>query len=484
MVFSSISFLFIFLPFVFIFYLLIPFKFRFVFLLFANLFFYFWGEGKYIEIMIYSIFLNYISGILLEKLNQSGENDRKIIFLTIPICLNLLLLIYFKYLNFITQSLIDVGFTSLQNPNIHLPIGISFFTFQGISYLIDIYRKNVQGTKNFIHFAMYISLFSQLIAGPIVRYKDIENDILQNHITHQKIVYGLKRFIIGLAKKVIISNTLAALSDQIFGINPNEISTWHAWLGAICYSLQIYFDFSGYSDMAIGLGYMFGFRFLENFNYPYLSKSMQEFWRRWHISLSTWFRDYLFIPLGGSNVGKNRLYLNLMIVFLLCGIWHGANWTFIVLGIWHGFFLVLERLQIFQFLKTMNSFLKHLYTLLIVMIGWILFRADNLDTAIIYIRTLFIYKENVFNLDQYTVLKMLNPHLIFIIALGLIAATPIGKYSYEYLKESKIGNAVRENNIMLNFVSTINLIYFIALFIFCISYLASGTYNPFIYFRF
>ena len=279
MVFSSISFLFAFLPFVFLIYLIVPKRFRFIFLLLANLLFYFWGEGKFLEVMLYSIFLNYIAGILIEK--YYSNHAKKILIASIVI--NLLLLFYYKYFNFLSKTLLDLGINGIRNPNVHLPIGISFFTFQGVSYLIDVYRRDVKGTKNFVHFAMYISLFSQLIAGPIVRYKDVLSDIVNNILTQEKIVYGIQRFIIGLAKKVIIANSVALFADTVFDLNPAKLSTTEAWLGIICYSLQIYFDFSGYSDMAIGLGYMFGFKFLENFNYPYISNSVQDFWRRGHI---------------------------------------------------------------------------------------------------------------------------------------------------------------------------------------------------------
>lgn len=480
MVFSSISFLFVFLPFVFLIYIITPTRFRFIFLLLANLLFYFWGEGKFLEVMIYSIILNYISGMLIEK--YDNHLKKKILFASI--LLNLLILFYYKYFNFFSQVLIDAGVNGIRNPDIHLPIGISFFTFQGVSYVIDVYRKDVQGTKNFVHFAMYISLFSQLIAGPIVRYKDVLNDILNNILTHEKIVYGIQRFIIGLAKKVIIANTVGLVADRIFEFNPANLSTTEAWIGLICYSLQIYFDFSGYSDMAIGLGSMFGFKFLENFNYPYIANSIQDYWRRWHISLSTWFRDYLYIPLGGSKVSNLNTYTNLILVFVLCGFWHGANWTFLIWGLWHGSFLITERFNIFKRIISINIFTKHIYTLLVINIGWVFFRAESLPKALGFIKTLFTYKGYDLDIDQYLLLKLMNTELYFIICLGIIAATPFYKSLFQYIQNSKNVQKLMGNMQVVFILRVFEHTYFILLFLICVSYLASGTYNPFIYFRF
>ena len=344
------------------------------------------------------------------------------------------------------------------------------------------YRRDVKGTKNFVHFAMYISLFSQLIAGPIVRYKDVLSDIVNNILTQEKIVYGIQRFIIGLAKKVIIANSVALFADTVFDLNPAKLSTTEAWLGIICYSLQIYFDFSGYSDMAIGLGYMFGFKFLENFNYPYISNSVQDFWRRWHISLSTWFRDYLYIPLGGSKKTNLHTYMNLIIVFVLCGLWHGANWTFLVWGVWHGFFLILERFSFVKKIILSNVFIQHFYTLLVVLIGWVFFRAENFSSALIYIKTLFLFKGYELDIDHYNIIKLMNRELFFTIALGIIASTPFAKNSIHLIGNTEFAKLYKEK---LGFISTI-LKYFIylSLFLISVSYLAVGTYNPFIYFRF
>ncbi len=480
MVFSSISFLFLFLPFVFAIYLITPLRFRFIFLLFANLLFYFWGEGKFLEVMLYSIVLNFFAGILIDRF----ENPWKKKFLIASIFINLVFLFYYKYFNFLTQILIDSGVKSIQNPKVHLPIGISFFTFQGLSYLIDVYRKDVVGSRNFIHFAMYISLFSQLIAGPIVRYKDILNDIITNVLTEEKIVYGIQRFIVGLAKKVIIANSVAFISDSIFEFNPLDLSTGEAWLGLLCYSLQIYFDFSGYSDMAIGLGSIFGFRFLENFNYPYFANSVQDFWRRWHISLSTWFRDYLYIPLGGSKGSNSHTFFNLLIVFILCGLWHGANWTFLAWGLWHGTFLILERMKAFRFLLSMNLVLKHLYTLLVISLGWVLFRADNLTYAIQFMQRLFVFEGSEMNMDHYMILKLIHVELFIIISIAVLACTPIFKNIYIRLNTFELILNLKKKLFFAILFALFENLYYIFLFLVSISYLASGTYNPFIYFRF
>lgn len=360
--------------------------------------------------------------------------------------------------------------------NIILPIGISFYTFQALSYVVDVYRsKNMGGElkaqHNILNLALYITFFPQLIAGPIVKYHDIEMQIYNRVHDIDKVAYGIKRFIYGISKKIIISNILAAVADQIFVLNPEQISNGVAWLGIICYSLQIYFDFSGYSDMAIGLGQMFGFKFMENFNYPYISQSIQEFWRRWHISLSTWFREYLYIPLGGNRKGPLRTYINLMIVFFATGLWHGSNWNFIIWGLFHGAFLVLERRYLGKYLES-NKYkvLNHIYTLLIVMIGWVFFRAESMNHALSYLEQMFIPKAQ----QVYVIQEFLNIETVFVLIIGIILSGMI-QQKYQFIKEwiwnQKIKSIVE--------IGVLSLLMFI-----CITYLASGTYNPFIYFRF
>ena len=469
MVFSSTIFLFIFLPFVLLFNFLLKNRLRNIFLLCCSLFFYSWGEKHLVVLMIGSICINYLIGILINTAWDKKNNAK--VFLFLGVFANLGVLVYFKYAGFISDNLYALGISDTSNlTNIALPIGVSFFTFQNISYLIDVYRKEVEAQKNLLHLGLYISLFPQLIAGPIVRYVDIQKEIKNRVISTKLFIEGIKRFIRGLGKKVIIANTAALIADKVFLISANDISSQLAWLGIICYSLQIYFDFSGYSDMAIGLGKMLGFNFKENFNYPYISKSIQDFWRRWHISLSTWFRDYLYIPLGGNRKGMLRTYTNLIIVFFITGLWHGASWNFVVWGLFHGSFLLLER-NIKIRLPQGLSFLRHIYLLLVVIIGWVFFRAENLSEAWSYLFKMFSFsigKDNspLMYLDNYTV---------FVLFLGILFAAPLRTWL-----SNKFDQAIEQNSVNLvlrNFL-------YLLLFMFTVMDLAQTTYNPFIYFRF
>ncbi|MBE6056084.1 MBOAT family O-acyltransferase, partial [Clostridium sp.] len=384
MVFSSQIFIFIFLPLNLIIYYTIGniFSskiFKNCISLFGSLIFYAWGGIKYLPLLCSSILINYIFGLLIDKLKE--KKRLKKIVLLVGIMLNLILLFYYKYYDFAIGNINRISNTTFQYNGIILPIGISFFTFQGMSYIIDIYRKDAKVNKNILSVALYISFFPQLIAGPIVKYKDIDNQIRKRKESMEYFSYGIERFVIGLSKKVIIADTVAEIADTIFSLSNVGIDQSTAWLGAICYTFQIYFDFSGYSDMAIGLGYMFGFRFMENFNYPYISKSITEFWRRWHISLSTWFKEYLYIPLGGNR--KGNTYLNLFIVFLTTGLWHGASWNFIAWGMWNGIFIIIEKIinKKRGYIKT-PSIIKATITMFIVILGWVLFRANGLMDAI------------------------------------------------------------------------------------------------------
>jgi len=396
MVFSSIIFLVFFLPITFFLVLIIrsigkrgELKGQNILLLSMSLVFYAWGEPLYVLLMIGSIFVNFLIG---KALGRTETLQLRKIFVVFAVLINLGLLIVFKYASMVTDLfnwIIPFSNTLIPSPEIRLPIGISFFTFQALSYVIDVYRKEVPVQRKLLELGLYISFFPQLIAGPIVRYHDINQQLNNRTITKDDIFVGLKRFFYGLAKKVLIANVVARVADEIFLLDTNLLSTPIVWIGVVAYSLQIYFDFSGYSDMAIGLGRIFGFRFLENFDYPYISSSIQEFWRRWHISLSSWFRDYLYIPLGGNQKGKIRTYINQLIVFLLCGLWHGASWTFVLWGLFHGLFLTIEKLFLSKLLKRIPKIISHIYAIVIVMIGWILFRSQNLPQAWSFISGLF-----------------------------------------------------------------------------------------------
>ncbi|MBF0227667.1 MAG: MBOAT family protein [Desulfobacterales bacterium] len=479
MVFSSIIFLFFFLPIVLTLCFIIPKSFKNIFLFAVSLIFYAWGEIFYVWIMFFSITVNYIFGILLDNSNEISKRKALLIG---AVFLNLLILGVFKYLNFFVDNLnvllSVIGSNPINIDKIHLPIGISFFTFQALSYIVDIYRKESSAQKKFINVGLYISLFPQLIAGPIVRYNHIEKQINDRIITIEGFALGIRRFIMGLGKKVLIANTVAFAGDNIFSLNDHSFAL--AWTGIICYTLQIYFDFSGYSDMAIGLGLMFGFNFPENFLYPYSANSIRDFWRRWHISLSTWFRDYLYIPIGGNKQSQIRTYFNLLIVFFLCGLWHGASWTFVVWGLFHGFFLVIERIFLEQKLKKLWFPLSNLYAIFIVMIGWVFFRSDTLKYSLKYIKALMGLSLNP-NLDSIWI-YVNNATLLSIIA-GII-------FSIEIPSEfkSKIKNHIRLFKGYDAFIQPsmifVSSILLIGVFILSSMSLASGTYNPFIYFRF
>lgn len=460
MLFSTSTFLFLFLPVVLILYYNPFFKnltFRNIMLLVCSLGFYAWGEPAFVFVMILSILCNYIFGRFL------GAHKNKYIFIIAILC-NLSILFCFKYMSFAISIINGVLHTSIHDPSIALPIGISFFTFQGMSYIIDVYRDKVPAQKNLFYLGLYISFFPQLIAGPIVRYSDIAQEIENRHTTKEDFNNGVYRFMMGLSKKVLVSNTLGALTDIIFSLNLSYLSAATAWLGAIAYTLQIYFDFSGYSDMAIGLGSMFGFHFLENFNYPYIASSITDFWRRWHISLSTWFRDYVYIPLGGNRVSKNRWIFNLSVVWLLTGLWHGANWTFIVWGIYYLILLLLEKLT--NFPKKLQSF-SHIYTLFFVIIGWVLFRSDTLSDAITYLGVMF--GANHILIDTRFMIFLSN-YSVFLI-IGLVCSLPIHSYIVKKSKDSSFINTVYELSVMVIFMITL-------------CFMIKGTYNPFIYFNF
>jgi alginate O-acetyltransferase complex protein AlgI len=477
--FSSPIFVFLFLPIVMALYFAFPGNWRNLLLVCASLLFYAWGEGAYVVIMLLSMSLNYCFGVMIDR-----YQTRAGLILSVAVASNLGALAFYKYSLFIVNNInsliLHLGAKPIEANSVHLPIGISFFTFHSISYLVDIYRKDASAQKNPINLALYISFFPQLIAGPIIRYHDIAAQLTKRPIFPEDVAVGIRRFIIGLGKKVLIANTLAIPADQIFSLPSTELTTGVAWLGIICYTLQIYFDFSGYSDMAIGMARMFGFRFLENFNYPYVSRSIQEFWRRWHISLSNWFRDYLYIPLGGNRVKPWRIYCNLVVVFFLCGLWHGASWNFVIWGMLHGIFLVLERLGLARFLDKRTPWLGHVYALLVVVIGWVFFRSEDLGGALIYLKTMAGFGSGAGM--EYHVSLYLNHEVALVLILAMLGATPIKSFAKKALSGLDWTNASAYKP--SHFLSVISVGYFAAVFLVSMSYLAAGTYNPFIYFRF
>lgn len=480
MVFSSPIFLFVFLPLTLGLYYLLPRAAKNGFLLAASLVFYAWGELFFVLVMLASISFNYIFGRLIGNSPGAGHKKR---VLAAGITANLGLLAYFKYANFIVENLGQAGLVDASNwTPVHLPLGISFFTFQAMSYLVDVYRGENQAQRSLVNVALYIALFPQLIAGPIVRYHDIASQIRDRVISLLLINSGIQRFIYGLAKKVLIANPLGLVADQVFAISGGDLTTGTAWLGLVCYTLQIYFDFSGYSDMAIGLGRMLGFRFLENFNYPYISRSIKEFWRRWHISLSSWFRDYLYIPLGGNKKGEQRTYMNLLIVFCLCGLWHGASWTFLVWGLFHGVFLILERTRFGSVLERLPVPVRHVYTLMVVMAGWVFFRTESMGEAMQFFSALV--GQSAATGDAHALSQYLDIKVAFLLIVAVVLATPLS---------AKINAALMgvAHNRDLEFAgpkaavySLGNVMVLVALFLLVLTAIASNAYNPFIYFRF
>lgn len=408
----------------------------------------------------------------------SSQKYKKFI-LIINIILNLGLLVFFKYTGFLAETINVIFGISIPIPAITLPIGISFFTFQAMSYVIDVYRGSVEAQKNFGKVLLYISFFPQLIAGPIVKYHHINKEIDNRVVTVQETAQGLRRFICGLGKKVIIANTMAQAADVIFSAQSSEINILTAWIGAIAYMFQIYYDFSGYSDMAIGLGKMFGFHFLENFQYPYGASSIKDFWRRWHISLSSWFKEYLYIPLGGNRKGRFRTCINKLIVFLFTGLWHGANWTFVIWGLFHGFFLLLE--EYVPYIKKLPGFILHIYTLLVVCIGFVVFRADSIGQGVFFIGQMF----SGFNMNQSSVslaVQQMTPWFVFVLIAGIIGAAPIKALS------DKIRNKLTGRDVVVlgkwRIVELSLYILTIILLCWCMIRLSGDAYNPFIYFRF
>jgi alginate O-acetyltransferase complex protein AlgI len=474
--FTEPSFLFLFLPLLLSLYFLPTRRHRNVLLLAASLAFYAKGGGRFTLLLVASIVFNYLIAIAIDRRRDSRNAKR---LLAVAVALNLVVLGIFKYAAFVVANVNLVApllhARAMPLPQIVLPIGISFFTFHAISYLVDVYRRDAKAQKSPIEAALYLLLFPQLIAGPIIRYREIADQLAARLVRAEGFAGGAVRFTIGLAKKVLVANVVAVAADAIFAMPTRELTAAHAWLGAIAYTLQIYFDFSGYSDMAIGLGAMFGFRFPENFNYPYISVSVQDFWRRWHMSLSRWFRDYVYVPLGGNRVSPSRTYVNLVAVFFLCGLWHGASWSFVVWGLYHGAFLVWERVAPDVSLPRP---LRHLYVLLVVIVGWVFFRADSLPQALAFLRAmagLGVAAPTAYGVSWY-----LTPQMQLALAAGVIGSVPVVAHAARAL-DTRMAAESRAVAMAFDVARSAALVLLLAA---CAMFIAASSYNPFIYFRF
>ena len=464
MVFSSLVFLFAYLPITLLAYYLVPRQGRNIFLFIVNLIFYGWGEPKLVLLMVFNIFFNYIGGWLVDKYRADAK--KKKLFLILTCVLDIGILAVFKYTGMITETLNMLPFLNIPELQISLPIGISFYTFQTMSYVIDVYRDDAPVSKNFINFGTYVALFPQLIAGPIVRYRDVAEQLVNRRETLEMFTRGVKLFMVGLAKKVIIANTMGTLTTNIFATT-DENGVVGTWVGMIAYTFQIYFDFSGYSDMACGLGNMLGFEFLKNFNYPYIAKSITDFWRRWHISLSTWFKEYVYIPLGGNRKGVKRQILNLLIVWGLTGLWHGAAYNFVLWGLYYGLLLILEKFVLKKFLDRLPSFVQHIYTLFIIIIGWGLFYFTDVGQLGEFMVDLFNFGNGICG-DQAFNLIMSNLPMLIIAA---VASTPLAAMLYNRFEHTR-------------FMWIPETLYCMGVLGVSTASLVNQSYNPFLYFRF
>lgn len=504
MLFTEPRFLYLFLPLVLLCYYVFPRPAKNALLLAASILFYGVGEGYYTTVVIVSIVFNYFQGHFIDMKEDARWRAQTLAF---GVGCNLLVLIVFKYAAFVVENLNGVlallQAPTIRQPKMHLPVGISFFTFHAISYLTDIYRREVKPMRRFDSFALYITLFPQLVAGPIIRYKTIcdQFDLSQHTAdgissgrrhSFDDFAEGIRRFILGLGKKMLIANTAAEAADAIFNVPGAQVTPAAAWLGVACYTLQIYFDFSGYSDMAIGLARMVGFRFPENFNYPYIARNITDFWRRWHISLSSWFRDYLYIPLGGNRISPRRTYFNLMVVFFLCGLWHGATWNFVIWGLFHGTFLILERAGLSSRMEKSPRPLQHLYLLVIVMVGWVFFRAETLPHALQYLgRMAFLQRTGP---DDAPLIVFLNPQLLIVLAAGVLGSMPwmprlvqawsraVQPSPAETMRGVGVGGPRATAVVVAG--RCIELAGLGSILVLSCAFSAAGTYNPFIYFRF
>jgi alginate O-acetyltransferase complex protein AlgI len=463
-VFSSLVFLFAYLPITLLAYYLVPRQGRNIFLFIVNLIFYGWGEPKLVLLMVFNIFFNYIGGWLVDKYRADAK--KKKLFLILTCVLDIGILAVFKYTGMITETLNMLPFLNIPELQISLPIGISFYTFQTMSYVIDVYRDDAPVSKNFINFGTYVALFPQLIAGPIVRYRDVAEQLVNRRETLEMFTRGVKLFMVGLAKKVIIANTMGTLTTNIFATT-DENGVVGTWVGMIAYTFQIYFDFSGYSDMACGLGNMMGFEFLKNFNYPYIAKSITDFWRRWHISLSTWFKEYVYIPLGGNRKGVKRQILNLLIVWGLTGLWHGAAYNFVLWGLYYGLLLILEKFVLKKFLDRLPSFVQHIYTLFIVIIGWGLFYFTDVGQLGEFMVDLFNFGNGICGNQAFNLIMSNLPMLI----IAAVASTPLAAMLYNRFEHTR-------------FMWIPETLYCMGVLGVSTASLVNQSYNPFLYFRF
>ena len=464
MVFSSLVFLFAYLPITLLAYYLVPRQGRNIFLFIVNLIFYGWGEPKLVLLMVFNIFFNYIGGWLVDKYRADAK--KKKLFLILTCVLDIGILAVFKYTGMITETLNMLPFLNIPDLQISLPIGISFYTFQTMSYVIDVYRDDAPVSKNFINFGTYVALFPQLIAGPIVRYRDVAEQLVNRRETLEMFTKGVKLFMVGLAKKVIIANQMGTLTSAVFATT-DENGVVGTWVGMIAYTFQIYFDFSGYSDMACGLGNMMGFEFLKNFNYPYIAKSITDFWRRWHISLSTWFKEYVYIPLGGNRKGVKRQILNLLIVWGLTGLWHGAAYNFVLWGLYYGLLLILEKFVLKKFLDRLPSVIQHIYTLFIVIIGWGLFYFTDIGQLGAFITDLFNFGNGICGEQAFNLIMSNLPMLI----VAAIASTPLATMIYTRFEHTR-------------FMWIPETLYCVGVLAVSTAGLVNQSYNPFLYFRF
>ena len=490
MVFSSVTFVMVFLPIVLggYFFVFALGKKTFAgncFLLASSLFFYAWGEPVYIVLLVASWLTNYLLGLALGRFASSGGGWAAKWVLILGVAANIIVLAVFKYANFIMENgglalfnwLAATGHEMESFKNIALPLGISFYTFQGLSYLIDVYRKETRASRNVIDFGCYLTMFPQLVAGPIVRYASVAEALRTRTLTVDNIASGIERFVIGLAKKLLIADTCGRVADAAFSLSGPDVSWLVAWAGTVCYVLQIYYDFSGYSDMAIGLGRIFGFSFPENFNYPYISRSVREFWRRWHMTLSGWFRDYLYIPLGGNRRGGPRTYLNLLLVFTLCGFWHGASWMFVLWGLYHGFFLVLERRASFP--DNLPRSLQHLYTILVFSFGWVIFRSENLTQFAAFAKGLCGLTP-LSTMTSKVSIEFFAGDVYIALVLGILFAMPL----FPLARNRIAGLCAKMPPLCTILLQTLWHCFILGLLLFCYMPLFGSTYNAFIYFRF
>ncbi len=464
MVFSSLVFMFAYLPLTLLIYYIVPRKGRNIFLFFINLVFYGWGEPKLVFLMLFNILFNYLGGFLVDKFRQDAK--KKKLFLILTCILDIGILAVFKYTGMITETLNMLPFLNIPELQISLPIGISFYTFQTMSYVIDVYRDDAPVSKNFINFGTYVALFPQLIAGPIVRYRDVAYQLTHRRESLEQFTKGVKLFLVGMGKKVLIANQMGILADTLLAENAQS-GVLGTWVGIIAYTFQIYFDFSGYSDMACGLGNMLGFEFLKNFDYPYISKSITEFWRRWHISLSTWFKEYVYIPLGGNRKGVKRQIINLLIVWGLTGLWHGASYNFILWGLYYGLLLILEKFVLKRFLDKLPPALQHVYTMFIVIIGWGLFYFTDISQLGAFVANLFNFGNG---LCSNTALNMILSYLPLLVAAA-VASTPVGAKLYNQIKDRSWAWAPET-------------VYCAAVLLISTASMVNQSYNPFLYFRF